>query len=48
MQEFIREENLKLYRTALAGTDDAEQRRVLFLLIACVLEQQRNPDPDPE
>jgi hypothetical protein len=44
MQHPNHEENLDLYRLALAETADDDERRALFLQIACLLEQHRNPD----
>lgn len=41
MEQFIRAENLKLYRRLLAETDDEERRRVLLALIACIAEQDK-------
>jgi hypothetical protein len=46
MQTYSHEEKLDLYRNALAEAVDEEERRALFLFIACLLEQDRNPDPD--
>jgi hypothetical protein len=35
-----------MYRSALAEALDDEERRALFVHIACLLEQHRNPDAD--
>jgi hypothetical protein len=40
MQDFIRDENLKLYRTALARSTDEEQRRVLLVLLRLLVVEQ--------
>jgi hypothetical protein len=40
MQEFIRNENLKLYRQALATSTDAEQQRVLMTLLQLLVVEQ--------
>ncbi|NVN85604.1 MAG: hypothetical protein HXX15_05890 [Rhodopseudomonas sp.] len=40
MQDFIRDENLKLYRRALASSTDAEQQRVLTLLLRLLVVEQ--------
>ena len=42
MQDFIHEERLILYRNALAETVHDDERLILFLHIACLLEQYRN------
>jgi hypothetical protein len=39
VDQFSCNERLELYRELLQETIDEEQRRVLFLLIACVFEQ---------
>ncbi|MGP9811610.1 hypothetical protein ACTZWT_08885 [Rhodopseudomonas sp. NSM] len=41
MDDFVREENLKLYRRLLSETDDEERRRVLLQLIASLSLAQR-------
>jgi hypothetical protein len=40
MQDFIREENLKLYRRALANSTDAEQRKVLLVLLQLLVAER--------
>jgi hypothetical protein len=40
MQDFIRDENIKLYRTALSGCTDEEQRRVLLVLLRLLIIEQ--------
>jgi hypothetical protein len=40
MDDFIRAENLKLYRRALAESPDAEQRRVLLVLLRLLLAEE--------
>jgi hypothetical protein len=44
MERFVREENLKLYRKALAETTDEVKRGVLLTLIA-LLEQEYRDKP---
>jgi hypothetical protein len=40
MQDFIRDENLKLYRAALEKSTDEEQRRVLLVLLRLLVVEQ--------
>jgi hypothetical protein len=40
MQDFIRDENLKLYRRALAESSDEEQRKVLLVLLRLLVAEQ--------
>jgi hypothetical protein len=40
MQDFIRNENLKLYRAALAKSTDEVQRRVLLVLLQLLVVEQ--------
>ncbi|NVN88115.1 MAG: hypothetical protein HXX15_18705 [Rhodopseudomonas sp.] len=40
MQDFIREENLKLYRRALVESTDEEQRKVLLVLLRLLVLEQ--------
>jgi hypothetical protein len=40
MQDFIRDENIKLYRTALVACSVEDQRRVLLLLLRLLLTEQ--------
>jgi hypothetical protein len=40
MQKFIRDENLKLYRAALAQSTDEDQRRVLLALLRLLAIEQ--------
>jgi hypothetical protein len=40
MQDFIRNENLKLYRRALAISTDAEQQKVLMTLLQLLVVEQ--------
>ncbi|WP_322518037.1 hypothetical protein SR870_11230 [Rhodopseudomonas palustris] len=42
MDDFVREENLKLYRRLLAETHDEERRRVLLQLIASLAPRDRS------
>ncbi|MBB1092018.1 hypothetical protein [Rhodopseudomonas pseudopalustris] len=57
MPDFIRDENLKLYRAALAQSTDEEQRRVLLVLLRLLVVEQAEtasrpkqfaPDPDED
>jgi hypothetical protein len=43
MQDFIRDENLKLYRAALARSTDEEQRKVLLVLLRLLLAEKTSP-----
>jgi hypothetical protein len=40
MDNFIRNENLKLYRRALLESSDEEQRRVLLILLRLLLQEE--------
>jgi hypothetical protein len=40
MQDFIRDENMKLYRTALAECTDADKRRILLVLLRLLATEQ--------
>jgi hypothetical protein len=40
MQDFIRNENLKLYRRALAESSDEEQRQVIKLLLRLLIVEE--------
>jgi hypothetical protein len=40
MDDFIRTENLKLYRRALVESTDHEQRRVLVVLVRLLLVEE--------
>lgn len=40
MQNFIRNENLKLYRRALAESSDEEQRQVIKLLLRLLIVEE--------
>jgi hypothetical protein len=40
MQDFIRNENLKLYRRALASCTDEEQQRVLTTLLRLLVSEE--------
>jgi stress-induced morphogen len=40
MENFIREENLRLYRKALHESSDVEQRRMIKNLLRQLLEEQ--------
>jgi hypothetical protein len=40
MQDFIRDENIKLYRRALAEGADDEQRKVLLVLLQVLVVEQ--------
>jgi hypothetical protein len=46
MGTFTHQETLNLYREAPAGIANDKERRDLFLLIACLLEEQRDRDGD--
>jgi hypothetical protein len=49
MQDFIRDENLKLYRKALEQSTDEEQRQVLLVLLRLlVAEQAARATPPPQ
>jgi hypothetical protein len=53
MQDFIRDENLKLYRRALAESSDEEQRKVLMVLLQLLVAEQaavapRAPQIEPD
>jgi hypothetical protein len=45
MQDFIRDENLKLYRRALAQSTDEEQRKVLLVLLRLLVAEQAASAP---
>jgi hypothetical protein len=47
VETFIRNENLKLYRRALAESSDEGQRRVLMALLELLGEKQPTAVPDP-
>ncbi|MGP9811393.1 hypothetical protein ACTZWT_07770 [Rhodopseudomonas sp. NSM] len=48
MQDFIRDENLKLYRAALARSTDQDQRRVLLVLLGLLGDEQPRPGSGPK
>ena len=48
MQDFIRDENLKLYRAALARSTDEEQRKVLLVLLRLLVAEQTSPARGPD
>ncbi|WP_322517627.1 hypothetical protein SR870_08985 [Rhodopseudomonas palustris] len=48
MQDFIRDENLKLYRAALARSTDEDQRRVLLILLGLLVDEQAKPASRPK
>jgi hypothetical protein len=45
VQDFIRDENLKLYRRALAESTDEEQRKVLMVLLQLLVAEQTASAP---
>jgi hypothetical protein len=40
MDDFIRRENVKLYRKALSESSDGEQRKVLLMLLRLLLAEE--------
>lgn len=46
METFIRNENMKLYRRALAESADEDQRRVLLALLKVLGDEQAAAVPD--
>jgi hypothetical protein len=47
VQQFIRSENIKLYRSALTQSADSEQRRVLTVLLRVLLAEERAESVQP-
>jgi len=48
MQDFIRNENMKLYRAALARSTDDDQRRVLLAMLRLLVVEQAVPASRPK
>jgi hypothetical protein len=48
MQDFIRDENMRLYRSALAQSTDEEQRKVLLVLLRLLVVEQAAIASRPE
>jgi hypothetical protein len=47
VRQFIRSENIKLYRSALTQSADSEQRRVLTVLLRVLLAEERAESVQP-
>jgi hypothetical protein len=47
VEDFIRDENLKLYRRALAESSDEERRRVLLVLLRLLVDKTNEPPKEP-
>jgi hypothetical protein len=47
VQNFIRSENIKLYRKALTHTTDSDQRRVISILLRLLVVEEIAQAPRP-
>jgi hypothetical protein len=43
MQDFVRNENIKLYRRSLLASSDDDQRRVVLVLLSLLVDEQSGP-----